>query len=132
MSELSSARKRLQRAKLGVDTCDKVLVIGNVSRWQSEGRPTTPPDGFLFTELGALTKSLLQEVCPDIVLSPLIGDDFDASDIAHCLHRFGYTGRYRAISDEVTDPKMIRDEIQSQAPGVDFNLLSVPARAANG
>lgn len=105
---------------------NQTLVIGNLSRWKSEGRNTVALPEFQFAEFGALSSDMLESLSPDIVLSPLMGDDFDVLDVAQRLLDFGFEGRYRVIAECIPNIEMIRTEVNHHAPGLDFDLLIMP------
>jgi len=107
----------------------RTLVIGNLARWNAEGRVTVSFDQVRFTELQGLTESTLQVTAPDIVLSPLVGDDFDVLEVAARLSELGYKGRYRVITHKLPNADMIRSEVRDHAPELDFDLLSMPTVA---
>lgn len=107
------------------------LVIGDLDRWIANGRDVPDLEGFNFTELEHLTNDLLMQMVPDIILSPLITDGFDALEVAHLLASFGYKGRYRAVTEAVPNARMILRELRAAAPGLDVDLLILPQKAAN-
>ena len=76
-----------------------------------------------FIDFANLTEDLSEKTHPDLVLSPLMGDDFDVVDIARQLHDLAFHGRYRAISENIPNADLVRDEVQFHAPGLDFDLL---------
>ncbi len=106
---------------------DRVLVVGNLDRWASEGRLLDRLNGFEFVNIASLTAQTLNETAPDIILSPLFGDNFDAIDVATQLSELGFTGRYRVIAENVPNAGIIRNEVRNQAPDLDFDLLLMSA-----
>lgn len=111
---------------------NQTLVIGNLARWKSQGRITVASTEFRFAEFSELTPEILQTFAPDIVLSPLMGDDFDVLDIAVKLLDLGFEGRYRVISDDLPNMGMIKKEVRHHAPGLDFDLLTMPQASNDG
>ncbi len=105
------------------------LVIGDLARWRAQGRVVPPLDGFQFVEIEALNADVVNEKEPDIILSPLVADDFDAVDVAVKLIELRFQGRYRAISDDLPDADLIRQEVRNFAPQLDFDLLLMPRMA---
>jgi hypothetical protein len=61
------------------------------------------------------------------VLSPLIGRDFDAVDVAIVLHRANYGGHYFAFAENIPDPEIAVREVAVVAPDLSFELLDVGA-----
>jgi hypothetical protein len=100
-----------------------ILVIGNLQSWQRDGRSVPALEGFRFAGFDELTADLLDGVLPDLVLSPLMGESFDALDVAQRLDALGYRGRYRALTNPLPEPDAIRSEVRAVAPGLDFELF---------
>ena len=113
----------LEPAKI---TSDRALVIGDIARWSGAGRATIAFGDFAFCNLAGLRCDILRDFNPDIVLSPLIGDDFDVIEVAIILRRLGYKGLYRSISPHVPLTAIIRAEVARVAPDLDFDLLVLP------
>lgn len=105
------------------------LVIGDLARWRAEGRVVPPLEGFQFIDIDELNVEMVNEKQPDIILSPLVADDFDAVDVAVKLIELRFRGRYRAIADDLPDADLIRQEVRMFAPQLDFDLLLMPRMA---
>jgi hypothetical protein len=58
------------------------LVVGDIKRWNAQGRTRPEIDGFYFVEIDALNAALLFDIRPEVILSPMIIDQFDAIDLA--------------------------------------------------
>ncbi len=113
-------------------TDDRIMVIGNIARWSAEGRATIPSGHVQFSELGELTSAMFDTAAPAIILSPLMGDDFDVMDVAERLSDLGFQGRYRVITQALPDVDMIRSEVRALAPDLDFDLLMIPPKDSAG
>jgi hypothetical protein len=72
---------------------------------------------------------VLQGQKPDIILSPLVSEDFDAVDVAGVLSALAYDGPYRAVTDTLPDPEIIRKKVRNHAPYLDFDLVVLPMLA---
>ena len=107
------------------DPYKRALIVGDLGRWQSEGRNVASSDDVAYTTLDELDAALLSVVAPHIVLSALVGDSFDAVDIASRLVDMGFTGRYRALAGPTNDTDMIRSEVETIAPNLDFDILEI-------
>mgnify|MGYP001804595886 CR=1 FL=1 len=107
---------------------NNTLVVGDLTRWESEGRMSHDIGGFQFVDIHSLTEDVIRQSEPEIILSPLIADGFDAVDVAAKLVTNGFRGKYRAISDSIPTAEMVRREVVSVADGLDFDLLLVPSR----
>ena len=114
--------------KVTKELSNNTLVIGDLARWESEGRMKDQLGDFKFVNFTSLTAKVVKNVDPEIILSPLVADGFDAVDVAAKLIDLQFTGKYRAISDAMPDADLIRKEIRSFAPRLDFDLLLVPAK----
>lgn len=100
-----------------------MLVIGNMRSWHRAGRAVPQLDGFHFVGFGDVTDALLRAVAPDVVLSSLMGEDFDALDLARRLGDLGFRGRYRAITSGLPNPHVVRTEVRAAAPDLDFDIF---------
>lgn len=109
----------------GGATAPKIVVIGSKNSWLADGRELPEIENMVFASIGELTRDYLAQVCPDIVLSTLIADDFDALDLAARLAALEFRGRYRALTVALPAPDAIRDEILSHAGEVDFEFLVI-------
>ena len=105
---------------------NNTLVIGDLARWKAQGRVVPPLEGFQFVDIDDLSEEIVNENEPNIILSPLVGEDFDAVDVAIKLIELRFSGRYRAIADDLPDADLIRREVQQFAPELDFDLLLMP------
>lgn len=101
-----------------------MLVIGSADNW-AKG-PDEGASDYHFVDYRALGAEVLETLRPSVVLSALFGAGYDAMDVATRLRQMGFGGRYRAISDPLPNPDIVRAEIAQVAPGLDFDLLSLP------
>lgn len=58
-----------------------------------------------------------------LVLSPVLGEGFDAVDLAAFLHNKGYNGRYIAFADHFPDYAIIAREVLAVAPDLTFDVI---------
>ncbi len=63
----------------------------------------------------------------DLVLSPMVGDTYDCIDVAQHLFAAGFTGSYRVMTPALPNPGILRQEIRSMCPGLDFDLVDLRA-----
>ena len=104
---------------------DRTLIIGDLGRWRDEGRDVVSFGEFEFVAPADLTAELLERTNPSIILSPLVADSFDVIDIAARLAELGFDGRYRALSAQTSDTKVIVAEVAHVAPDLDFDILEI-------
>jgi len=70
-------------------------------------------------------KKHLKKNATDIVISLLIDGDFDAMEIARCLERLRFKGRYRILCQPVACQTIILSELCEAAPHVDVDFLII-------
>jgi hypothetical protein len=102
-----------------------LLVVGDARSWARSGKTLPNIAGFHFAGLEDLTLSFLLELSPDVVLSALMGERYDALDVAKRLSELGYRGRYRAIASALPNPSSIKAEVRAIAPDLDFDLFVI-------
>ena len=107
-----------------------ILIVGDIVRWKTLGRLQTDVAHCVFVNLDDVDPTSLRRIAPDLVLSPLVSDGFDAVDVAIRLMLADYSGRYRVVAEHMPDANIVRAEISAIAPGLDFDLLVLP-RPAN-
>lgn len=115
-----------------IDTCSgaiKILVIGDVTRWQSCGRLRDAPEGYEFIDIAQLDPQKIRQYDAALIVTPLISDGFDAVDVAEKLASVRFKGMFRVLTNHLPDVDIIRDDIQDVAPCIDFDLLVLPCAA---
>lgn len=112
------------KAKATLDR-DAIYFVGRKN--VIEGLDDTDPkiDGFVFVDFESLADCFAARPRPTAILSVLIGNGFDAVDIAGELHRSGYQGQYRALASAIPAPNLIKREVAQVAPGLDFEIIEV-------
>ncbi len=128
MTGSAQRREKIQAVDDLIAQQSNTLIVGSLDRWQAEGRLTDELDEFYFAELASLTGEFLNAIRPQIVLSPLFADNFDASDVAQTLHMLNFEGRYRVITGRLPNTGMIKAEVANIAPALDFDILVVPTK----
>ncbi|MCX7300050.1 MAG: hypothetical protein NTX73_06665 [Rhodobacterales bacterium] len=102
-----------------------VVVVGSIRGWARDKRRLPEIDGFHFVGFGDIDEPLFERLHPEIVLSALMGEGFDAMDLARRLNASGFRGRYRAVTTALPHPLAVIEEIRAAAPGIDFDLFIV-------
>ncbi len=113
-------------------TTEQILVIGDLARWRAQGRLTSSIERCNFARYADLSSDMLLRIAPELILSPIVSADFDVIEVAGWLQEMKFTGRYRAITEEMPNTDMVRAEVRSQAPDLDFDLLIMPEIANDG
>lgn len=101
------------------------LIVGDAAAWLSAGRSLPDDPSLHYVSFDELSKRLLESVDPDIILTPLLGQGFDALDLAKILEEYQFKGRFRALCPKLPNPDLVMREIQSLCPSVDFDLFVV-------
>jgi|GEM_PF-854834 len=115
---------RNSKAKENLDG-DAIYFVGR--KTVIEGLDDNDPriDGFVFVDIESLSDCLAARPRPTAILSVLIGNGFDAVDIAGELYRSGYQGQYRALASALPAPNLIKREVAQVAPDLDFDIIEV-------
>ena len=109
-----------------------VLVIGAMSEWAPDEADRPAGSRIVFAEYADISAELIERVAPAMIVSSVIATTFDAFDLAQDLQEFGYGGPYRALTPHLPDPDLVRREVASCAPDLDFELLVVEPPATDG
>ena len=130
MREAKLARQDMdlgRRENIGYDASSDstvaILAVGSADEWRAMGNTLNDDGRFALVTLDEVSEELLTRLCPTVVLSPVLALRFDCIDLAQRLYALGFTGRYRAVSDELPDPEMVEREIKQLCPGLDFAIL---------
>lgn len=102
-----------------------MLVVGDLDGWRSRGRELPEAEGLHFVGFSGLDEARLAEIGPEIVLSSLVGPEFDVIDLARKLEALGFSGRYRVLATGVPAPDLVRQEVKQHAPNLDFDILVI-------
>lgn len=103
-----------------------VLAVGAPEEWTRNGN-ALPVNGTLaFVSFSEVTDSLLQQLSPVAVVSPVLAKGFDCIDLALLLHSLNYQGSYRAAAPDLPKPKLIEAEIAQICPRLDFGIVMTP------
>ncbi|MEO1238669.1 MAG: hypothetical protein AAFW64_03220 [Pseudomonadota bacterium] len=97
--------------------------MGDTDEWLRRKQPVPPGGRILLASFSDLSFELLDSVKPRIVLSPLLAREFDCIDLAQLLFALGFDGKYRVLSSDIPNPQIVKAEIRTQCPGLDFEIL---------
>ena len=100
-----------------------ILAVGEPEEWLQTGQKAPQAGNVKFVSIDEVSESLLEHLCPTVVISPALSRRFDCIDLAQILCSHKYKGRYRAVSRELPNPTMVEREIRSLCPGLDFAIL---------
>lgn len=88
------------------------------------GRPAA--EVAVHTTLAALDAGLMARILPERVVTPLLGEGFDALDVAERLAALGFRGRLEIAGPALPDRRLIRAEIAAVCPGVEVRFADDP------
>ena len=103
-----------------------VLVVGGDTR-RPETVPAETEDGserpVHYARLADLDAQLLARIEPGLVVSPLFDGTVDCVDVAYRLSMLGFMGQYRAVAERLPHPAIVRREVKSLCPRLDFDII---------
>jgi hypothetical protein len=102
-----------------------ILAIEPVD-WEKAGLPDTTR--IVHIPFRALTKPLLSETQPVMVLGPLLSPQLDAMQIAERLGELGYRGRLALLGPPLPNPSLVAREIRAASGSKDI-LVEIVAEA---
>lgn len=99
-----------------------VLYVGDIlSLVQADLRRADAPKP-AFASFIDVSMELLDQFKPDTVVSPLLGQGFDAIELAELLSAFGYDGEFVVIAPPVPNLGIIKADIATAAPGLRIDV----------
>ena len=103
----------------------KIMAVGEARLFRAAGALLEDTADVIYADISDITPVFIAVHAPDIVVSPLASRSFDCLDLAKALHDAGFLGRYRILSDDVPNPRVLMNEIYSCCPGIDAELLTL-------
>jgi hypothetical protein len=52
-----------------------------------------------------------------------VAKNFDCLDVAAVLYESGFTGAYRAVTQRLPNPSIVRREVRTLFPELDFDIM---------
>lgn len=99
-----------------------VVLVGFPEHFHHTFAYLTKLKGMVGIEFHDLSAELLEKIAPDVVISPLLCAGFDCLDLAKRLADLGSKARYVAIAGDLPNLALVRDEVRSHCPGIDFDI----------
>lgn len=93
------------------------------------GEPDAPLQPLHF---GALGDDSLMKYRPELVVTPLFSERFDAVDVAEALAFAGYYGELWAVGPELPNPRLIERELRDVAQNILCRLIVEDAATRTG
>ena len=81
------------------------------------------PNGVEIAAFRDMSRQVILDIAPRLILSALISKEFDAFELSALLGRIGYVGKYRAIAPALPDKAMIVRDIKCISPTIDFDIV---------
>ena len=116
-------------AKLSPSTASRILAVGDISLVSGVSKGHADIGELCFRSIDAVDAATLDQIRPNLVLSPVVAPQFDCLDLAVKLHACRFSGAYRAVARSMPDTNLIRREIMGLCPGLDFDIISLPVLA---
>lgn len=108
------------------DTTTRVLAIGNQFEAGISGGTGLLAD-HRFTTFTAFERTDYETYDPHIVIGPLIGEGFDAFEIAQFLQSRDFTGTLMIFAPRLPKPELVRSELSKAFPDLDIDVVSLNA-----
>ena len=111
-------------AYAGVGDMPRILIVGNLSPWlrvEAGASSEYKINQMAYDQLDNVRIALMH---PDLVLTQPWSAGFDCLDMAMLLQAAGFSGAYRVITDKLPNPALIRREILSGCPDLDFDFIN--------
>ncbi|QUS35228.1 hypothetical protein [Falsirhodobacter algicola] len=70
-----------------------------------------------------VSQHLLSRVCPDRIVAPLFGRDFDAHELLTRLRRLSWAGRVDILLPELPRPAAVEEELCGIAGGCELHFI---------
>ncbi|MCC6001161.1 MAG: hypothetical protein JJU19_09920 [Pararhodobacter sp.] len=77
-------------------------------------------------EPAAVTPALLQQIRPDLVVTPLIGPRWDALDTGVALTNAGYTAKLMILMPKLPRQALVLRELRILCPSLDIIVADLP------
>jgi hypothetical protein len=99
-----------------------VLAVGDVFSIRTRLDAGVAGDRTAFAEFSEVTPELMEALSPQIVVSSVLGRNFDCVDLAEKLCEVGFNGCYRLIAHGMPQPGLVLREIRSLFPSLRVEL----------
>lgn len=127
--QIPPLKDRLRRQADGVARGTRQMVVLVVG-FEAGYVPHLPEDlhdmgaHYEYVAFHKLTLPLIAHIEPDLVISPLFNESFDAVEIARRLEAAGFCGRYVALAPNLPNPGVVAREVRALTPCMQFELYS--------
>lgn len=101
-----------------------LLAVGSPEEWERRGHAYPSSGKVAFVSFHDVNSSLLEQLRPETIVSPVLAKGFDCIDLAQLLHSLNFSGAYRATAEDLPNPRMIETEIAQLCPRLDFEVVT--------
>lgn len=102
-----------------------IIAIGETPVWREAVGKTPAQDGVTYVQLNDINAAMISILVPGLVLSPVVAKNFDCLEVAAVLHSAGFSGAYRAVTQRLPNPGIVRREVHALYPELDFDIMLV-------
>lgn len=99
-----------------------VLAVGDVLSLRTRVGSHQANETLAFADFLDVTDELVEALNPEVVVSSVLGRNFDCVDLAEKLDEIGFRGRYRLIGHGIPQPELVLREIRSLFPSLAVEL----------
>jgi hypothetical protein len=103
-----------------------VLAVGEALSLRKRSVAEGAHEATTFADFSEVSGELIEALDPHIVVSSVLGRNFDCVDLAERLEDLGFRGRYRLIGYGVPQPDLVLREIRSLFPSLTVELETPP------
>lgn len=99
-----------------------VLAVGDILSLENRPEPDLSEPTTAFADFSEVTGELVEALEPQVVVSSVLGRNFDCVDLAERLADIGFRGCYRVIGHGLPQPDLVLREIRSLFPSLRVEL----------
>lgn len=99
-----------------------VLAVGDVFPLAARINADLEGGRTAFADFSDVTHDLVATLAPQVVISSVLGRNFDCVDLAEKLAALGFRGCYRLIGHGIPRPELVVREIRALFPGLHVEL----------
>ncbi len=114
---------------VAADGCILAIDLGALSAEVAEQLPLAR---LVTLKSSQLSKALLREINPDLVVAPLFSGSSDALQLAGELFDFGYKGWFYVICDPLPNRAMVETELRVMLAQTRLCILAPPVAPSGG
>lgn len=99
-----------------------VLAVGDVFSLTTRIIADRAGEKTAFADFSEVTPELVDSLSPEIVVSSVVGRNFDCVDLAEKLSSIDFSGCYRLIAHGLPQPELVLREMRGLFPGLNIQL----------